>query len=52
MVHPIPEGALVRACIISGADGLMVIDPGSPGTHFHFDHIGGIGRLLGVRTLK
>jgi glyoxylase-like metal-dependent hydrolase (beta-lactamase superfamily II) len=71
MVHPVPEGGLVRAYIISGADGMMVIDPGSVGaaeavmtvirgmcgrsmagvkgivaTHFHFDHIGGIGRLL------
>ena len=71
MVHPVRDGGLVRACIISGADGLMVIDPGSVGTaeaavtmihgmcgrsmadvkgivatHFHFDHIGGIGRLL------
>jgi len=71
MVHPVPEGGLVLAYIISGADGLMVIDPGSVGTaeavmtvirrmcgrsmagvrgivatHFHFDHIGGIGRVL------
>jgi glyoxylase-like metal-dependent hydrolase (beta-lactamase superfamily II) len=71
MVHPVPEGGLVRAYIISGADGLMVVDPGSVGaaeavmtvirringrsmadvkgivaTHFHIDHIGGIGRLL------
>jgi glyoxylase-like metal-dependent hydrolase (beta-lactamase superfamily II) len=71
MVHLVPEGGLVRAYIISGAEGLMVIDPGSVGTadavmteirrmggrsmaevrgivatHFHFDHIGGIGRLL------
>ena len=68
MVHPVPEGGLVRAYIISGAYGLMVIDPGSVGTaeavmtvirgmcgrslaevrgivatHFHFDHIGGMG---------
>lgn len=71
MVHPILEGGLARAYIISGTDGLMVIDPGSVGTadaavtmirgmrgrsmtdvkgivatHFHVDHIGGIGRLL------
>ena len=71
MVHPVPDGGLVRAYIISGAEGLMVIDPGSVGTaeavmtvirrmcgrsmagvrgivatHFHFDHIGGIGRVL------
>lgn len=31
MVHPVPEGGLVRAYIISGAYGLMVIDPGSVG---------------------
>jgi len=68
MVHPVPDGGLVRAYIISGADGLMAIDPGSVGaaeavmtvirgmcgrsmaevrgivaTHFHFDHIGGMG---------
>ena len=68
MVHPVPGGGLVCAYVISGADGLMVIDPGSVGTaeaviavirrtcgrsmaevrgivatHFHFDHIGGMG---------
>jgi glyoxylase-like metal-dependent hydrolase (beta-lactamase superfamily II) len=32
MVHPVPEGGLVCAYIISGADGLMVVDPGSLGT--------------------
>lgn len=31
MVHPIPDGGLVRAYIISGVEGLMVIDPGSVG---------------------
>ena len=71
MVHPVPESGLTCAYIISGADGLMVIDPGSVGTaeaviaeirgmcgrsmaevrgvlatHFHFDHIGGIRRVL------
>lgn len=29
MVHPVLDGGLVRAYIISGTDGLMVIDPGS-----------------------
>jgi hypothetical protein len=47
MVHPVPDGGLVRAYIISGADGLMVIDPG------HGEAIrGGENVLLGVRTLK
>lgn len=32
MVHPVLEGGLVRAYIISGTDGLMVVDPGSVGT--------------------
>jgi hypothetical protein len=31
MVHPVLEGGLVCAYIISGVDGLMVIDPGSVG---------------------
>jgi hypothetical protein len=46
-VHTVPEGGLVRADIISGADGLMVIDPG------HGEVVrGGENALLGVSTLK
>jgi len=70
MVHPVPNCGFARTYIISGTDGLMIIDPGSVGTaediletinqagmkfrnvrfvaatHFHIDHIGGIGTIL------
>ncbi len=47
MVHPVPEGGLVRAYIISGTDGLMVVDPG------HGEVIRGAkNALLGVRNMK
>ena len=47
MVHPVLEGGLVRAYIISGADGLMVVYPG------HGEVIrDGENALLRVRTLK
>jgi hypothetical protein len=47
MASPVPEGGLVRACIISGTDGLMVIDPGQGEVVRGAEHA-----LLGVRTLK
>jgi len=47
MVHPVLEGGLVRAYIISGADGLMVVDPGSGEVIRD-----GENALLRVNTLK
>ena len=71
MVHAVPNCGFARAYVVSGKDGLMVIDAGSAGTaedlsafiksqpgmstdmvkyitatHFHVDHIGGIGPFL------
>ncbi|MDY0188981.1 MAG: MBL fold metallo-hydrolase [Syntrophus sp. (in: bacteria)] len=71
MVHTIPDCGFAKAYVISGADGLMVVDVGSIGaardverflagrpdlsiedvrfvtaTHFHIDHIGGMGTFL------
>jgi glyoxylase-like metal-dependent hydrolase (beta-lactamase superfamily II) len=71
MVHPLTHCGVVRAYIVAGQDGIMVIDIGSIGTaedvasyiearndmslgdvkyivatHFHIDHIGGIGHFL------
>ncbi|MBE9547341.1 MAG: MBL fold metallo-hydrolase [Proteobacteria bacterium] len=71
MVHPLKNSGLARTYVITGKDGLMVVDVGSIGsaedvveyvtgtpgmelgdilyvvsTHFHIDHIGGIGHLL------
>ena len=71
MVHPVLNCGFARSYIVSGEDGLMVVDVGSIGTaedvaayihdttgmmlrdvryiaatHFHIDHIGGIGHLL------
>ncbi|MDI6777104.1 MAG: MBL fold metallo-hydrolase [Syntrophales bacterium] len=71
MVHPVLNCGFARSYIISGEDGLMVVDVGSIGTaedvaayihdtagmmahdvryiaatHFHIDHIGGIGHFL------
>jgi len=71
MVHPVPNCGFSRSYVISGLDGLMVVDIGSIGaardieqfiagqpdmamkdvrfitaTHFHIDHIGGMGSFL------
>ena len=71
MIHAVPNCGLARSYVVSGKDGLMVVDVGSVGTaedvldyiksqpgmslnmvkyitatHFHIDHIGGIGRFL------
>lgn len=71
MVHAVLNCGFARSYIISGEDGLMVVDVGSIGTaedvaayinntpgmmlhdvrcimatHFHIDHIGGIGHFL------
>lgn len=71
MVHAVLNSGFSRSYIISGEDGLMVVDVGSIGTaedaaayihdtpsmrfcdvryiaatHFHIDHIGGIGHFL------
>lgn len=71
MIHAVPNCGLARSYVVSGTDGLMVVDIGSVGTaqdvldyiknqpdmslnmvkyitatHFHIDHIGGIGRYL------
>jgi len=71
MIHVVPNCGLARSYVVSGKDGLMVVDVGSVGTaedvldyiksqpgmslnmvkyitatHFHIDHIGGIGRFL------
>jgi len=70
-VHPVGPCGFARCYVISGPEGLMVMDPGSLGaaravvemirnrlgmspsairyvaaTHFHIDHIGGMGPLL------
>ena len=71
MVHTVPNCGFARCYVVSGKDGLMVVDVGSAGTaddvrdyiksepgisldmvkcitatHFHIDHIGGIGHFL------
>ncbi|SEM56183.1 Glyoxylase, beta-lactamase superfamily II [Syntrophus gentianae] len=71
MVYAIPNCGFAQAYVISGSDGLMVVDVGSIGaagdverfiashpdlsmqdvrfitaTHFHIDHIGGMGSFL------
>ncbi len=71
MVHLVPDCGFARSYIVSGNEGIMVVDVGSIGTaddvacyiesqpgmsldmvkyitatHFHIDHIGGIGPLL------
>jgi len=71
MVHAIPNCGFSQSYVISGTDGLMVVDVGSIGaardierfisghpglsmkdvrfitaTHFHIDHIGGMGTFL------
>ena len=71
MVYAVPNCGFARSYVISGKDGLMVVDAGSVGTaedlstviksqpgmsmdmvkyitatHFHIDHIGGIGPFL------
>ncbi|HLA27179.1 MAG TPA: MBL fold metallo-hydrolase [Syntrophales bacterium] len=71
MIHAVPNCGLARSYVVSGKDGLMVVDVGSVGTaedvldyiksqpgmslnmvkyitatHFHIDHIGGVGRFL------
>lgn len=71
MVRAVPNCGFARSYVVSGKDGLMVVDVGSVGTaedvldyiksqpgmsldmvkyitstHFHIDHIGGIGHFL------
>jgi len=71
MVHTVPNCGFSRSYVISGTDGLMIVDIGSVGaaddiekfisgypgmamkdvrfitaTHFHIDHIGGMGSFL------